>query len=243
MSRPIHEQESGATVGDRSVNVSVIVPVLNEDSTVGFTLKALLGLAPDEIIVVDGGSEDKTREVCARLGVEVLHSARGRARQMNLGARHATGDVLLFLHADTRLPYSAFADIAEALDDPRCVGGRFDIELEGSQPMLRVIGRMISYRSRLSKVGTGDQAIFVRREVFERLGGYPEIPLMEDIAFCRALKRVGKIACLRSRVISSARRWERDGVWRTILRMWILKLLYLMGVPPARLKRYYADTR
>jgi len=109
--------------------------------------------------------------------------------------------------------------------------------------MLRVIGRMISYRSRLSKVGTGDQAIFVRREVFERLGGYPEVPIMEDLALCRALKRLGKIACLRSRVVSSGRRWEQDGVWRTILRMWILKLLYLAGVPPARLKRYYADTR
>lgn len=225
------------------MNVSVIVPVLNEENTIGSTLEALLRLAPDEIIVVDGGSDDRTREVCARSGVTLLGSARGRARQMNFGAAQARGDVLLFLHADTRLPDSAFGDIAAALGDPGCVGGRFDIELEGSHWMLGVIGRMISYRSRISKVGTGDQAIFVRREVFDRLGGYPEVPLMEDIAFCRALKRRGTVACLSSKVITSARRWERDGVWRTIARMWVLKLLYLAGVAPSRLKRYYADTR
>jgi rSAM/selenodomain-associated transferase 2 len=162
---------------------------------------------------------------------------------MNLGARQATGEVLLFLHADTRLPQTAFADIATALGDPRCLGGRFDVELEGSHPMLKIVGALINYRSRATKVGTGDQAIFVRREVFERLGGYPDIPLMEDIALCRTLKRLGGVACLRSRVMTSARRWESEGVWRTILRMWTLKLLYLAGVSPARLKQFYADTR
>lgn len=225
------------------MNVSVIIPVLNEEKTIAATLVALKKLAPYEIIVVDGRSEDGTRDICARYGVKVVGSERGRARQMNLGAAQARGNVFLFLHADTRLPDSGLAEIEAALADPGCVGGRFDIELEGSHWMLRVIGRMISYRSRLSKVGTGDQAIFVRRAVFERLGGYPEMPIMEDIALCRALKRMGKIACLRSKVVSSGRRWEQDGVWRTILRMWLLKLLYLAGVPPARLKRYYADTR
>ena len=162
---------------------------------------------------------------------------------MNYGAREATGDVLLFLHADTQLPDSAFQDIAAALSDGRCLGGRFDVELQGSHWMLKVVGALINYRSRATKVGTGDQAIFVRRAVFAQLGGYPDILLMEDIALCRALKRLGTIACLRSRVVTSARRWESDGVWRTIFRMWTLKFLYLAGVSPARLKQFYADTR
>jgi rSAM/selenodomain-associated transferase 2 len=225
------------------MNISVIVPVLNEEKTIAATLRALAPLAPHEIIVVDGGSGDRTAEICRSLGVKILSSERGRARQMNCGARQASGEALLFLHADTRLPQSALADIATALVDPRCPGGRFDVELEGSHPMLKLVGALINYRSRVTKVGTGDQAIFVRREVFERLGGYPDIPLMEDIALCRALKPLGGVACLRSRVVTSARRWESDGVWRTILRMWTLKFLYLAGVPPARLKQFYADTR
>lgn len=225
------------------MNISVIVPVLNEEKSVGATLAALLPLAPYEIIIVDGGSSDRTREIAARFQVKIYSSERSRARQMNRGAREASGDVLLFLHADTRLPPTAFTDIAGALDDPRYLGGRFDVELSGEHWLLPLVGRMISYRSRISKVSTGDQAIFVRRAVFERMHGFEEIPLMEDIAFCRALKRLGGVACLRSRVITSARRWEVDGVWRTILRMWTIKLLYFAGVSPARLKQFYADTR
>jgi len=225
------------------MNISVIVPALNEENVIAANIDALKCLAPYEIIVVDGGSNDGTRDICARSGVKILSSMRGRARQMNLGAEEARGDVLLFLHADTRLPASAQSDIAESLSDPRYVGGRFDIVLEGKHWMLKVIGKMISYRSRISKISTGDQAIFVRREIFQRMDGYLEVPFMEDIAFCRTLKSLGKIACLRSRVITSARRWEIDGVWRTILRMWMLKLLYLAGVSPSRLKRFYADTR
>ncbi len=225
------------------MNISVIMPVLNEAAAIADILAAVTVLRPYEVFVVDGGSTDRTAKIAARFPVQVLASERGRARQMNHGARQATGDVLLFLHADTRLPNSAFADIAAAFDDPRCVGGRFDVELEGEHWMLAVVGRMISYRSRATRIGTGDQAIFARREVFAGLGGYPEIPLMEDIAFCRALKRAGRIACLRSRVVTSARRWEKDGVWGTILRMWMLKLLYLGGVSPTRLKQFYADTR
>jgi rSAM/selenodomain-associated transferase 2 len=225
------------------MRISVIVPVLNEEMSIAATLIELQRLKPDEMIVVDGGSSDETREICQRFGVESYPSRPGRAAQMNFGAQRATGDVLVFLHADTRLPLSAFDDIRAALQDSKVLGGRFDLQLDNPRPLLKLVGFMISLRSRLSKVGTGDQAIFVRREIFQELGGYPDIPLMEDVAFSRLLKRRGAVACLRSRVISSARRWEMDGIWRTILKMWTLKTLYLLGISPVRLKRYYGDTR
>jgi rSAM/selenodomain-associated transferase 2 len=225
------------------MNISIVIPVFNEEKAIGAALGALLPLAPHEIIVVDGGSDDRTAEICASFGVRVLDSGRGRGRQMNAGAARATGDVLLFLHADTRLPHSAFRDIAAALENPRYVGGRFDLELDGKHWMLPVIGALINCRSRATGVGTGDQAIFVRRETFMRLGGYPDIALMEDIALCRSLKRQGQLASLRSRVVTSARRWESEGVWRTIFKMWLLKLCYFAGVAPARLKPFYADIR
>jgi rSAM/selenodomain-associated transferase 2 len=226
-----------------AMRISVIVPVLNEQKSIATTLAELQRLKPDEMILVDGGSSDGTREVCQRFGVAFYPSRPGRAAQMNFGAQQATGDVLLFLHADTRLPPSAFDDIRAALQDRKVLGGRFDLQLDDARPMLKLIGFMISLRSRLSKVATGDQAIFVRREIFAELGGYPDIPLMEDVAFSRALKRRGAVACLRSRVVTSARRWEADGIWRTILKMWTLKSLYLLGISPGRLKRYYGDTR
>ena len=225
------------------MNISVVIPALNEEKTIAATLTALMALKPHEVIVVDGGSVDRTREISAETGATVMTGARGRARQMNIGAQQASGDILLFLHADTRLPPTALGDIAAVLKDPRYLGGRFDLKLDGDHPMLKVVGAMINYRSRITHIGTGDQAIFVRREVFVRVGGFPDIPLMEDIAFCRALKRLGGIACLRTKVISSARRWESEGVWQTIAKMWILKLLYLAGVSPAKLKRFYADAR
>jgi rSAM/selenodomain-associated transferase 2 len=225
------------------MRITVIVPVVNEEEAIGPTLRSLFSLEPAEVIVVDGGSSDRTREVAARTGARLLVSGRGRARQMNKGARAAAGDVLLFLHADTRPPPSAMADVAAALADPRCVGGRFDVTLDGEGWILRVIGFLISLRSRLTRVATGDQAIFVRRQVFETMGGFPEIPIMEDIAFCRELKKRGQVACLRSRVVTSARRWEKEGIGCTIVKMWALKSLFLMGVSPFRLKRFYGDTR
>jgi rSAM/selenodomain-associated transferase 2 len=225
------------------MKVSVILPVLNEEKAIAATLTALIRLSPAEIILVDGGSADRTRATAERYKIKIIESEPGRARQMNRGARDASGDVLLFLHADTRLPTTAFADIANALADSLCLGGRFDVELEGDHWLLPLVAWLISYRSRLTKIATGDQALFVRREVFARMGGFQEIPLMEDIAFSRTLKRMGSVACLRSRVITSARRWEADGVWQTIFRMWTLKLLYLAGVSPLRLKQFYADTR
>ena len=225
------------------MRLSIIIPVLNEERTIAGTVDGLACVQPCEIIVVDGGSTDRTAEAVRDGPARLVVSARGRAAQMNQGARKAAGDVLLFLHADTRLPVTARLDIESGMADPGCVGGRFDIRLDSARPLLRVVGRMISLRSRLTRVATGDQAIFARRAVFERLGGFPEIPIMEDVAFCRALKREGRIACLRSRVVSSARRWEQNGPVRTILLMWALKLLYLAGVPPARLKRLYGEAR
>ncbi|MGH7825768.1 MAG: TIGR04283 family arsenosugar biosynthesis glycosyltransferase [Candidatus Binatia bacterium] len=225
------------------MRISVIIPVLNEEKTIRAAVGAVTSLRPHEVIVVDGGSTDRTREICAELGATLLASRPGRALQMNQGARRASGDVLLFLHADTRLPLSAFDDIRAALKNPRSVGGRFDVKLDNDRWLFRIVGVMISLRSRLSRVATGDQGIFVRREVFERIGGYPEVPFMEDIAFSRALKRTGRVACLRSRVITSARRWEMEGVGRTIMKMWTLKSLYLLGVSPLRLKRFYGDGR
>ena len=225
------------------MDISVVIPVLNEEKTIAASLTALMPLQPHQVIVVDGGSRDRTREISAQMGASVTTGALGRARQMNCGAGQATGDILLFLHADTRLPPGAFDAIVGALEDTRYLGGRFDVDLDGDHWLLQVIAAMINQRSRITKVATGDQAIFVRRDVFARMGGFPDIPLMEDIAFCRALKRLGGIACLRSKVLTSARRWETEGVWRTVIKMWTLKLLYFAGVSPVRLKRFYADTR
>ena len=227
-----------------TMRITVVIPVLNEEKSIASTLRVLMLLGPDELIIVDGGSTDRTREICESLGVAVISSSRGRAQQMNEGARQATGDVLLFLHADTRLPPSAFADIRGALiQDPRVVGGRFDVSLDGDGWIFRLIGRLIILRSRLTRVATGDQGIFVRRDVFHQLGGYSEIPLLEDVRFSRALKRTGVVACLRSRVVTSARRWQVEGVGKTILKMWALRALYLLGISPLRLKHYYDDTR
>ncbi len=225
------------------MRLSIIIPVLNEERTIAATLADLDRVEAAEVIVVDGGSTDRTAESVRATSARLVVSPRGRAMQMNAGARQAAGDVLLFLHADTKLPAGASRDIRECMADPRRVGGRFDIRLDSTRPLLRLVGRMISLRSRLTRVATGDQAIFVRRAVFERLGGFPEIPLMEDVAFSRALKKEGSIACLRARVTSSARRWEQHGPVRTILLMWVLKLLYLAGVPPTRLKRLYGEAR
>jgi rSAM/selenodomain-associated transferase 2 len=225
------------------MRLSVIIPALNEEKSIAATLESVMAVEPHEIIVVDGGSTDRTREICRNFGIETFPSPRGRAKQMNFGARQATGDVLLFVHADTRLPSSAACDILRALSDPGIAGGRFDVSLDGEHRMLKVIGAMISLRSRVSKIATGDQAIFVRQHIFAELGGYPDLPLMEDVALSRALKQRGTVACLRSRVVTSARRWEAEGLWRTILKMWALKSLYLLGFSPFHLKRFYRDAR
>lgn len=195
-----------------------------------------------EIIVVDGGSEDATAEIARPFSDRVLVSERGRARQMNAGAAEAKGGVLLFLHADTALPDRAPAAIREAIAKGHA-WGRFDALIAGSDLLLGAVSLLMNLRSRMSGIATGDQAIFVTREVFSSLGGYRDIPLMEDVELCERLKGLSPPACLRDRVITSARRWERDGVLRTIVLMWRLRFAYRMGVDPKRLARRYGVER
>ncbi len=225
------------------MKLSVIIPALNEGRDIGPVLERATSIHADEVIVVDGGSRDATREIAKRLASHVIESLRGRALQMNAGAKAAHGDVLLFLHADTVLPPETKRVIQEALSDPQVVGGRFDIRLDRAGWLYGLVAFLVNLRSRLTKIATGDQAIFVRREVFEQIGGFSEIPLMEDVEFSRRLKKLGKIACLHKKVVTSARRWERRGPIKTILLMWRLRFLYFMGVSPDRLKSYYVDVR
>jgi rSAM/selenodomain-associated transferase 2 len=221
--------------------LTIVIPVLNEARGIGGALQALAPLRRrgHEVIVVDGGSDDGTAELAAPLCDRLLYAPRGRATQMNAGARAAAGDALVFLHADTRLPADADLLVAQALE---CRGwGRFDVAIDGRHRLLRLIGCAMNLRSRLSGIATGDQAIFVRRGEFP---GFPEIRLMEDLAFSRAMKRrCGRPACVAHKVRTSGRRWESRGVLRTILLMWRLRLLYALGVAPERLARLYADER
>lgn len=222
--------------------VSVVVPVLDEAAGIVAHLSALAPLraAGAEVIVVDGGSADGTAALAAPLADAVLRAPRGRAAQQNAGARAARGAALLFLHADTGLPPGAVDAALAALAPGGHAWGRFDVEISGRSPLLRVVAWCMNLRSRLTGIATGDQAIFVRRDAFEAIGGFPALPLMEDVALSRALLRVGRPACLRARARTSGRRWERRGVLRTIGLMWLLRAGFWLGVDPARLARRYA---
>jgi len=221
---------------------SVIIPTLNEEKTIQFCLLALQPLRNDcEIIIADGDSTDSTKILALPLADKVMTSAKGRAKQMNNGASYATGDILIFLHADTRLPENALPLIQQKISSTR-QWGRFDIQLSGNSFMLKVIAQMMSWRSRLTGIATGDQVIFVMREAFEKAGQYPEINLMEDIALCKALKKISPPICLKDKVISSGRRWEHNGIYRTILLMWSLRLRYFLGTDPQTLAFLYTNS-
>ncbi|HZN85523.1 MAG TPA: TIGR04283 family arsenosugar biosynthesis glycosyltransferase [Burkholderiales bacterium] len=220
-----------------AARLSVVVPVLDEAAGIEACLAALAPLRArgHEVIVVDGGSADATPRLAAPLADRVLAAPRGRAAQMNAGAAAATGEALLFLHADTVLPPEADRAVLAALESR--AWGRFDVRIASRDPRLALVGWCMNWRSRLSGIATGDQAIFVRRAAFP---GFPPIALMEDVAFSRAMKRVSAPACLRQRVSTSARRWERRGVLATVLLMWRLRLAYWLGADPEALARRYA---
>lgn len=223
------------------MRISIIVPMLNEATILPGLLAHMSHFARlgAEVLLVDGGSDDDSLNIARAAGFAALAAPCGRAMQMNAGATHATGDVLLFLHADTRLPPTALEDIHRAMASGRHVWGRFDVAIEGQSPWFPVIARLMNIRSRLTGIATGDQAIFVTREAFSQVGGYPHQPLMEDIELSAHLKRLSAPACLRSVVTTSGRRWEGRGVWRTILLMWTLRLRYFLGASPDALAKAY----
>ncbi len=222
-------------------SLSIIIPVLNEAAAIG---DALAALAPCrargvEVVVVDGGSRDGTAAIAHPLADHLLSAPRGRGSQMNAGATVAKGEVLLFLHADTRLPPDAERLVLMGLQASKRAWGRFDVTIAGRSPLLRLVAAMMNLRSRLTGIATGDQAMFVTREAFAQAGGFPDIPLMEDIVLSRRLKRIGRPACLPARVVTSGRRWDQHGIVRTTVMMWRLRLAFFLGAEPARLARRY----
>jgi rSAM/selenodomain-associated transferase 2 len=223
--------------------LSIIMPVLDEAAGI---VEALGALAPlrargAEVIVVDGGSRDRTMEIAHPLANRVMAAPRGRGAQMNAGAAAAEGDVLLFLHADTQLPPEADRMVLDGLHESSWQWGRFDVRIEGRSLLLPVIATFMNWRSLATGIATGDQAMFVTRAAFAKAGGFPDIPLMEDIELSRRLKRVSRPLCVAARAITSGRRWDERGAIRTILMMWRLRLAHFLGAEPAALARRYGD--
>lgn len=221
----------------------MVVPLLNEAVTLPQLLQDLRQCEADELVLVDGGSSDKTQQILQESGLRWLTSGPGRGAQMNTGARVCESEIILFLHADTVISSSHIGILRELAAEPAYMGGRFDVRLSGAHLALRVIEWFINLRSRLSSISTGDQAMFVRRDVFKTMGGFSDIPLMEDIDLARRLKRLGKVACLPQKVCTSSRRWEQHGFVRTVLLMWRMRLLYWLGVSPAKLAAMYREAR
>ena len=222
---------------------TIVIPTWREAGNIVACLQALQrwrGAA--EIVVADGGSDDATAALARPLADQVIQAPRGRARQMNAGAAAARGKILIFLHADTRLPPEAL-DRIEAAISAGFHWGRFDVRLDCPHPLLKLVAVMMNWRSRLSGIATGDQAIFVTRGTFEAVGGFADLPLMEDIDLSRRLKRLGAPACLKAKVTTSARRWRRFGIGRTILLMWWLRLRFFLGGDPGRLACCYQRGR
>lgn len=225
--------------------LSIVIPTLNEEETISTALAVLQPLRRRgvEVIVVDGGSEDSTVRLASPLCDQAIVAPRGRASQMNTGAGEASGDKLLFLHSDTLLPEDALEAIEQAFMAPGCVWGRFDVKIQSPLRFLAGVAFMMNLRSRWTGIATGDQAIFVKRSAFDEIGGFPDIWLMEDIALSKSLKRFSRPVCIRTRVTTSGRRWEKNGIIRTVLLMWQLRLAFFLGADPSRLAEKYAHAR
>jgi len=221
--------------------LSIIIPTLNESGQIEHCLNGLqlLRQQDHEVILVDGGSIDNTVSLATPLCDCVIQSKKSRAIQMNMGAAKATGDCLLFLHADTTLP-SGITDLFLRIENIENKWGRFDIKLSGHHFLFRIIEQCMNLRSRLTGIATGDQAVFVGKELFFSINGFPEIALMEDIAISRLLLKQSKPICFKEKAISSSRRWEKNGIIRTIFKMWFLRLLYFFHVDVNKLARIYS---
>ncbi len=226
------------------MKLSIIIPVLNEAAGIETALAALAPFRARgvEVIVADGGSGDGTPERARPLADRVIAAPRGRSLQMNAGAAAAQGDVLLFLHADTRLPENADRLVLDGLARAARSWGRFDVRFDAGGPLV-LIAIMMNTRSRLTGIATGDQTLFTTRAAFKAAGGFPPIALMEDVALSARLKRASKPLALRARVTTSARRWQAQGTLRTVLLMWRLRLRFFLGADPAKLARAYGDAK
>lgn len=223
-----------------SEKISVVIIALNEEMLLNSLLQKISGRENVEIIVSDGGSTDRTYEISKKYAHKVVRSEKGRGRQLNCGARYATGDTILFLHADSTLPDNFTGKIMKSLERPGVVGGAFDFAIDSSRVGCRIISKVASLRSRFLKMPYGDQGIFVRRDVFTRMKGFSDIPLMEDLDFFKRLRKEGKTTVMKDKIMASARLWERRGLIRTTLRNWTFVTLYLMGYSPVKLyHRYY----
>lgn len=223
-----------------TIKISIILPVLNEESNLVRISSHLQSIVDQghEVIIVDGGSSDNTLAVASSVTDNIICSHTGRAYQMNAGADVAIGEILLFLHADTFLPDDAMQNILE-LFEGKDYWGRFNVRFSNSQLVYRLIENLMNLRSCITSIATGDQAIFIEKKLFDRIGGFPEIALMEDIEISRQLKKHVKPVCLKNRVTTSSRRWENNGIISTILLMWKLRLYYFLGVSPDKLVRLY----
>jgi len=219
--------------------ISIIIPTFNEAGNIKEAIASTQKSANIEIIVVDGGSSDDTVEIAQSLGVKVISSSPGRAVQMNVGAAMANGEILLFLHADTRLPVGFDNQIRQVLLQPRTIAGAFDLQIDASPLSLRLVEWGVKWRSRFLQMPYGDQAIFLTKEVFQQIGGFPELPIMEDFELMRRLHSIGRIVILNTPVITSARRWLQKGVLKTTLLNQIIIIAYLIGISPQRIRSWY----
>lgn len=225
------------------MKLSIIIPALNESRHLLASLQSLSLLKnhPHEIIIVDGGSDDDTLKIAEPYVDFIFTSEKGRATQMNMGAAHASGDILWFLHADSLIPDNAYKHICTSLQNNQHIWGRFNIKLSGSNPVFRIIEQLINLRSKITKIATGDQGIFVLRSEFEKLNGFAAQPLMEDIQLCKQLKKISAPACLVNTITTSSRRWESRGIIKTVILMWYLRLAYFLGTPASKLAKQYQN--
>lgn len=222
-----------------SAKISIVIPVLNEATTIAKTI-AITQLGKNiEILVVDGGSQDNTVELVRSLGLKVLLASTGRANQMNAGAKAATGEILLFLHADTHLPAKFDRSVRRVLRQPKTIAGAFALQIDGSLLGLRLIEKGVNWRSHFLSLPYGDQAIFVKTGTFKALGGFPQLPIMEDFEFVLKLRNWGGIAIIPTPVITSSRRWQKLGVWQTTIMNQLAIAAYFLKIPPERIAKWY----